>query len=132
MRGTRSLLLTEARPIEIELTKMTLFPARAKRRIRWFFECGWWYHQSSPPKQMIDLSCSIQVCAGWRRVIVQYATTSFYAHYYAAHDLSRSNSRLGTARRRLGRYRENPIRAAPPAPGDLCEVECAHDNSPRC
>src|SRR5260221_6707416 len=38
---------------------MTLLPARAKRRIRWFLECGWWYHQSSPPKQMIDLSCNI-------------------------------------------------------------------------
>ena len=30
-----------ARPIEIELTKITLLPARANRRIRWFLECGW-------------------------------------------------------------------------------------------
>ena len=29
------------RPIEIELTKMTRLPALAKRRIRWYFECGW-------------------------------------------------------------------------------------------
>ena len=38
--------------VEIEFTNTTRFPALANRRIRWFFECGWWYHQSSPPKQM--------------------------------------------------------------------------------
>ena len=31
----------DGRPIEIELTKMTLLPARANCFIRCFFECGW-------------------------------------------------------------------------------------------
>src|SRR5690349_469633 len=54
MRGRRSLWASPGRPIEIELTKITLLPARANWRIRWAFECGWWYHQSSPPKQIIE------------------------------------------------------------------------------
>ena len=27
--------------------------------LRWFFERGWWHHQSSPPKQMTLLPVSI-------------------------------------------------------------------------
>ena len=41
MRGSKSLFDNDAKPIEIEFTKMTLFPARANLRIKWFFECGW-------------------------------------------------------------------------------------------
>jgi hypothetical protein len=40
-RGSKSLFPSDASPIEIELTKMTRFPARANRFIKWFFECGW-------------------------------------------------------------------------------------------
>src|SRR5688572_11547838 len=54
MRGSRSLWASPGKPIEIELTKITLFPACANLRIRWALECGWWYHQSSPPKQIIE------------------------------------------------------------------------------
>jgi hypothetical protein len=39
--GNKSLFIRPGSPIEIEFTKMTRFPARANRRIRWFFECGW-------------------------------------------------------------------------------------------
>jgi hypothetical protein len=39
-RGSKSLFVSDASPIEIELTKMTLFPARANLFIKWFFECG--------------------------------------------------------------------------------------------
>jgi hypothetical protein len=49
--------------MEMELTKITLLPARANLRIKWAFECGWWYHQSSPPKQIMDLLCSIGAAA---------------------------------------------------------------------
>jgi hypothetical protein len=59
IRGSRSLFCKGGNPIEIEFTKITLFPARAKRRIKWFFECGWWYHQSSPAKHMMEAFRSI-------------------------------------------------------------------------
>src|SRR6476620_385598 len=54
IRGTKSLFERPGKPIEIEFTKITRLPALAKRRIKWYFECGWWYHQSSPAKQIIE------------------------------------------------------------------------------
>src|SRR6185295_8342122 len=41
MRGSRSLLERLGKPIEIEFTKITRLPALAKRRIKWYLECGW-------------------------------------------------------------------------------------------
>src|SRR5882762_11925421 len=41
MRGNKSLFERFGRPIEIEFTKSTRLPALAKRRIKWYFECGW-------------------------------------------------------------------------------------------
>ena len=46
--------------MEIELTKITLLPARANLRIKCALECGWWYHQSSPPKQIMERLVSIR------------------------------------------------------------------------
>src|SRR4051812_29780928 len=39
--GRRSRFFSDGRPIEIELTKITLLPARANCFIRCVFECGW-------------------------------------------------------------------------------------------
>jgi hypothetical protein len=39
--GSKSLFPSPGSPIEMEFTNTTRFPARANRRMRWFFECGW-------------------------------------------------------------------------------------------
>ena len=50
-------------PMDMELTNITRF-SRASRFMMWFFECGWWYHQSSPAKQMMERSLSMPAKRG--------------------------------------------------------------------